>query len=420
MLIHAAVDNDLYPPLFGGTQRSFGLYRGLARRHAVRVLCVVPNRAAPAAETVAEGVALVRRKAWYTSAAWRLERAGLAPLFLAAYGHRARVGRLLESLPGHPDVLAADLNLAGLLGAADARLRVYTSHNVEYDYFRHIKSRVVAAGFWAERLRRLEARAVEQADLTVVCGEEDARRMDELYGASGDAVAVIPNGFDETRVPAPDEEARVRARATLGIADHEYAGLFLGSDTSFNRQGLRRLLEDVMPRLASGGFRLLVVGGVVGALGPRRPAWLIAQGETERLAPFLLAADAGLNPVTTGGGSNVKLPTYLGAGLAVVTTAFGLRGYASLREWASTAEPDRMAEVLRERPRGWRSRGLARPPAIEAYAWGRLGERLGAIFEGRLSARGAGPAGAGAHRTAGSEVAGSAVPRAREAGGGRT
>ena len=93
MLIHAAVDNDLYPPLFGGTQRSFGLVRGLARRNAVRVLCVVPNRAAPAAETVVEGVTLVRCKAWYTSAAWRLERAGLAPLFLAAYGHRARAAR---------------------------------------------------------------------------------------------------------------------------------------------------------------------------------------------------------------------------------------------------------------------------------------------------------------------------------------
>ena len=31
MLIHAATDQDIHPPLFGGPQRTFGLLRGLAR-----------------------------------------------------------------------------------------------------------------------------------------------------------------------------------------------------------------------------------------------------------------------------------------------------------------------------------------------------------------------------------------------------
>ena len=44
MLIHGLADNDLHPPRFGGTQRAFGLFRGLARAHDVRVLCLVPNR----------------------------------------------------------------------------------------------------------------------------------------------------------------------------------------------------------------------------------------------------------------------------------------------------------------------------------------------------------------------------------------
>lgn len=412
-MIHAAVDNDLYPPLFGGTQRSFGLYRGLARRHAVRVLCLVPNRAAPAAEAVAEGVTLVRRKAWYTSAAWRLEQAGAAPLFLAAYGHRARARRLLAALAGDPDVLAADLNLAGLLEERVGPLRVYTAHNVEYDHFRMVKSRVVLPGFWAGRMRRLEARAVERADLTVVCSDEDAARMGELYGVAAGRLAVIPNGYDETRVRPAAGSEHARARAALGIGEREYVGLFLGSDTSPNREGLARLTDRVFPALAGAGFRLLVVGGIARALGDRREPWLIAHGETDRLEPFLHAADAGLNPVTTGGGSNVKLPTYLGAGLAAVTTAFGLRGYAPLRAWATLAEPEDMAGAVRERPQGWRSRGLELPPAIGDYAWGRLGERLGAQFETRLG-RGGGSG------TAATPAAGAAgAPRARVASGGR-
>ena len=405
MLIHAAVDNDLHPPRFGGTQRSFGLYRGLARRHAVRVLCLVPNRAAGAGEVVAAGVTLVRRKAWYTSATWRLEQAGLAPSFLAAYRHRAHARRFLASLPGRPDVLAADLNLAGVLERGDARLRVYTSHNVEYDYFRLVKSRVLAAGFWAERMRRLEARAVARADLTVVCTDEDARRMRELYRAPAEAVAVIPNGFDETRVSPPDGAAHARARAALGIGEREYAALFLGSDTPFNREGLRRLTDQVFPALAGAGFRLLVVGGVARALGSRREPWLIHHEETDELEPWLHAADAGLNPVTTGGGSNVKVPTYLGAGLAVVTTEFGVRGYAPLRPWVRVAEPGAMAGALRERPQGWRARGCDLPAAVADYAWGGLGERLGAVLEARLAAT--------------REAAAPEAPPASRAGGGR-
>ena len=384
MLIHGATDNDIYPPLFGATQRSFGLFRGLAKHHEVRVLCVVGNRSRAPRETVAGGMTLVRRGAWYTSAAWRFEQAGLLPLFLAAHGHRAIAARLLESLPGRPDVLAADLNLAGLLEARGAPLRVYTAHNVEYDHFRMVKSRVALPGFWARRIRRLEAQTIERADLTVVCSEEDAARMGELYGARAERVAVIPNGFDETRVQPPAGAERERARARLGIADREYVALFLGSDTPFNREGLARLTGRVFPAIAAAGFRLLVVGGIVRSLGSRREPWLIARGETDQLEPFLHAADAGLNPVTTGGGSNVKLPTYLGAGLAAVTTAFGLRGYAPLRPWTILAEPDDLAEILRERPQGWRARGQERPPAIEEYAWGRLGERLGTEFQARL------------------------------------
>ncbi len=405
MLIHGAVDNDIHPPRAGGTQRSFGIYRGLARRHVVRVLCVVPNQSRGAREEVVERVTLVRRGAWHTSAAWRLEQAGLMPLYIAAYGHRANAARLLEALPGAPDVMAADLNLAGLLEAPGARLRVYTAHNVEFDHFRMVKSRVLAAGFWARELRRLEGRAVDRADLTVACSDEDAERMDELYGARGERVVVIPNGFDETRVRPPAQGERESARAGLGIGEGEYVGLFLGSDTPFNREGLARLTGRVFPALAGAGFKLLVVGGIARALGGAREPWLLAHGETDRLAPFLHATDAGLNPVTTGGGSNVKLPTYLGAGLAAVTTPFGMRGYASLRPWTTVSEPERMAEVLRERPRGWAIQELERPAAIEAYAWGRLGERLGEEFEARLAGR--------------PEGAAEAV-RAREAGGGRS
>jgi hypothetical protein len=383
MLIHAATDNDIHPPLFGGTQRAFGLYRGLARRHEVLALCVVPNRTvAPAEERVA-GVRLLRRKAWYTSAAWRLERARLAPMFTAAYGHALAARALARAFAGRADAVLADLYLTGLFEADPAPLPVYTSHNVEVDHFRMTRSEVALPGFWAARLRALERRAVERAALTVVCSDEDAARMRELYGVDAGALAVVPNGYDETAVRAPAAAERERARAALGLAARDYAALFVGSDFPHNRAALAWIMDRVMPALAGEGFRLLVAGSVTRSLTGRRAGWLVARAEAPDLSPLLHAADVGLNPVTTGGGSNVKLPTYLAAGLAVLTTPFGLRGYAALRPHVVVAALEETAAALRERPAGWLARGAAMPPEVAGYAWGRLGERLGEALEAR-------------------------------------
>jgi glycosyltransferase involved in cell wall biosynthesis len=389
VLIHGATDNDIYPPLFGASQRSFGLFRGLARRHEVAVLCVVPNRTAAPGEQRVASVTLIRRRAWYTSLAWRLQRAGLAPLFLAAHGHALGAAGLRRALPGEADACMADLHLAGLLGRRPARLRVLHAHNVEYDHFRFAGPSVAARGFWAARLRAMESRAVARADLVVAASDEDAARLRALYGVAAPSLAVIPNGYDETAVHPPDPEERARARAALGIGGGDYVCLFVGSDVPHNRAALGLALEGLGPALAADGFRLLVVGSVSRGLAGRRERWLVARPAVPDLLPFLHAADAGLNPATTGGGSNVKLPTYLAAGLAVVTTRFGARGYAALEPHVTIAEPDCLPDALRARPRGWSASGLARPAALDAYAWGRLGERLGEIFEAALAARGA-------------------------------
>ncbi len=398
MLIHGAVDNELHPPRFGGSQRAFGLFRGLARRHEVRVLCLVPNRSGAPREETAAGVTLLRRKAWYTSAAWRLDRAGLAPLQSAAEVHQRRAGALLAALPGRPDVLAAEFSMAGLLGRAGARLDVYLSQNVETDFFATTSGRLALGGFWRRRIRDRERRAVERAGRVVVVSDEDAARMGALHGADPARVLVVPNGYDETAVQPPTPVERERARAALGIGGGDYVALFVGSDVPHNRDAARLLVERVGPALAGRGTVLLVAGAVSKALPAAREPWLRVLGEVADLTPALHAADAGLNPVERGGGSNVKLPTYLGAGLAAVSTPFGTRGYAGLAPLAIVTGPEGFAEAIAARPRGWAARGEPIPGVVADHAWGRLGERLGSALEAAagLAAGGGRASGAGA------------------------
>jgi hypothetical protein len=237
-------------------------------------------------------------------------------------------------------------------------------------------------------VRAFEAEAVARADLVVAVSEEDAARFRALYGVPEPGLAVVPNGWDETAVRPASEPERRAARTALGLGDGDYALLFVGSDFPHNREALCWTIEALMPEAARGGAKLIVAGAVSRVLGGRREPWLIATGPVADLAPLLHAADAGLNPVDRGGGSNVKLPTCLGAGLAVITTPFGLRGYPTLAPHVTVAGRNAFAEALVARPRGWARAGGALPAEVASLAWASLGERLGERLASRLADRG--------------------------------
>lgn len=381
MRIHWACDNDVHPPLFGSTQRIFGLARGLASRADVRMLCVVPNRSRGAREERVDGVTLRRVKSWHTSLAWWLERAGVRPLFAAEAGHRARADRYRAVLGAGADVLLCDLALTGLFPGAAGALRVYHAQNVESERWRTQAPRVWRRGHWGERLAAFERRAVQECEVCLACTDEDAALLRSVHGAR--EVEVVPNGYDETALAAPSPEARLRARRALGIPDDAYVAAFVGGDWAPNHEALALLVTRVMPALAGEAIVLLAVGAVARRLaGPREP-WLVARPETRDLASVLAAADCGLNPVSRGGGSNVKVPTYLAMGLAVLSTPFGLRGFTPLADSALSLPLEDFAGALHARPRGWAARGEPAPPALAGYAWGALGAGLARALAAR-------------------------------------
>jgi len=392
MIIHGFAGNDLHPPTTGASQRLMGLYRGLARHHDTRVLALVPNRHPGPDDQRVAGVRIRRHREWYTSPAWRLEQAGLAPMFpIALSGHAARADAIAARLGGTPDVRIADLALAGVLERGDRALRVLHCHNVEVDHFASAGPRVIARNWWTHRLRAFEARACAHADLVVTVSDEDAARMGALYRVPADRLLVIPNGYDETQLAPPSGEERRAARASIQADELECVALFIGSDVPHNRAGLRLIVDQVAGQEGT-GLALLVVGSVARALGAEDRARfaraggprLVAVPETADAKAYFHAADLGLNPVAAGGGSNVKLPSYLAAGLTVLTTPHGLRGYSDLAGAVTIAGPEvfgaALARLCATRP------STVTPSALGTYAWGALGERLGVALEQRVQA----------------------------------
>lgn len=264
-----------------------------------------------------------------------------------------------------------------LRGSARAPRLVYAAHNVEQDLFR---GRTGPRGLrrpMLGRVARLERRTVAASDLVVTCTEDDARRMGELYG-SPRASAVVPNGFDEGLARAREDSARQAARDELGIGAQDTVMVFIGGRAHHNRQAVELLERRVLPDLGSSA-RLLVVGHVADAAtaGAHSPAPVMRLGHVEDLALPLAAADVGVNPVTYGSGSNLKLGDYLAAGLPVVSTPVGARGYErSVR----LAEPGEFASAVRAAL----AEG-ARGDIDPNLSWSALGRRLLALYE-RLDA----------------------------------
>ena len=255
----------------------------------------------------------------------------------------------------------------------DARI-VYAAHNVEMDYA------VAASPFYhvfARQIEELERRAVRASDLVVACTHADGRRLGALYG-DPKALAVLANGFDEREVADARRYGRAQAREELGLKPDELTILFVGGPAVHNRRAARFLEEKVLLGMSLPA-RILNTGRCA---RPGRQGRVLAVGFVQSLAPLLAAADVAVNPVESGSGSNVKLAEYVAAGLPVVTTPFGLRGYEAFADRVTVAELAGFASAVQARVH------MADPPPhIADLGWNALGARLHEVYAELLAGR---------------------------------
>jgi len=388
MRIQILVSNDVYPPTLGLSARVFSLATALAGSATVRLTCAVPSRdRAPAREQVGE-VDIRRVRTYHPTFLYYLQRARLVSDYLTAEIYRVYPGPLARAWDAAADVWQVEsLNLTTTFDRAPSgALRVYASQNVEAEWFERVGPPLVGRRRWVKRIEELERRAVEAADVVLAVCDEDRDTFQARYGAPADKVWTVDNGYDDAQVRPPTPEERAAARRELGLGE-ERALVFVGSDVPHNRSAVEALFRHLVPRLERLGARLLLVGGVSEAFEERTQRE--GRGRVRGLGvlldtrPALWASDVGLNPMTVGAGSNVKLPQYLGAGLPVVSTRFGLRGFARLAPFVRVADPEGFAEALAGDLRP--GPGLA--AALESYTWRSLGARLAERYRERREGR---------------------------------
>jgi glycosyltransferase involved in cell wall biosynthesis len=280
-------------------------------------------------------------------------RVGLPPLWLTAWlraaarspGEMLLPARLRERL-AWCDALVADFPFVHPVfsaPSAEGALRILSTHNLEHQLFDD-------QARWKNRRLRPIVRAVElegaaACDVLVSCCAGDK----QFFEANTDVrrSILVPNGIDVRRFRGIEKE-RVPVRRALGLADDVKVFLFTASQYGPNREAVDYLAAFARARagwLESERIHILVVGNVVAA--PVRRPGFTATGMVEVVEPYFAAADAALNPMATGAGTNVKMCEFIARRLPIVSTPFGTRGF-TLEDGESVFlfGPDALAPVL--------------------------------------------------------------------------
>lgn len=203
------------------------------------------------------------------------------------------------------------------------------SHNLEYRLLEQASGAFKAAAPW---MKRLEESAPAQFTDILACAEEDQRFFREHDRSGVKRIPILRGGVDPKAYIAP-AGARERIRAELGIDEQDTLLVFSGSKFLPNLEALdtiRQFCAAESAFLARERVRILALGSMSDR--PHREGALIFTGRVPEVLPYFAAADAGLNPIMTGSGANVKLFEYLAARLPIISTSFGVRG--------TTLQPD--------------------------------------------------------------------------------
>lgn len=387
-VFQATVGNRSYPPDTGGYQRTHGLSVSFPKHgDTVRRYCCTGPVAAYYVEgefidrevQIRSGLLEQRQYSIFHDIPKAVSQLGPPPFLWPAIFKSPAGQSILRDAAKHDIAMADSPYLAAFLAENTDIPTVYSSHNVEYQKYESTSSGPFAQ-FFTDRLQRVEERAVARTDLTVCTTTADAA----VFSEHADSTAVVPNGVGADRVASRPEATD---RSTYGIPDSAVVATFLGSDYGPNVEAARWLTGNWDQ--FGDDFHLLVLGASGDKIDDSAPT-VHAPGYVDDLQATLAMADVALNPMFSGGGSNIKLVEYFAAALPVVSTPFGARGFdVADGEHLCLAEREEFFDALetvgtdgQQRERlGTNGHRLAE----EQYTWESLSEQVRTRFRELVS-----------------------------------
>ena len=194
---------------------------------------------------------------------------------------------------------------------------IYDAHNCEYLLMDRILGKHMLKKFVLRQVKKIEGAACRKSDLILVCSEKEKQSFIDLYKVNENKIIIVPNGANIR------EEIEEKSREDRTV-------IFIGAYYKPNIDAARFIIKELAPRLKE--FKFLIVGTVFDAFRTEKiPGNLKFLGKVsdEELGAALKASDIAIHPMFDGSGINIKMLDYMSYGLPIVTTQIGARGIES-------------------------------------------------------------------------------------------
>jgi polysaccharide biosynthesis protein PslH len=270
-----------------------------------------------------------------------------------------------------------------------AAVRGFKTVITPYESFSLYLRRAIAAAQdnWRARLalrgqlwaaRRYESWMYTPYDTVTVLSEPD---RDDLLALNPDYnVAVIPNGIEIDRFPAPALVAKRDTAHLLFVGNYEYGP---------NQDAALWLAGEILPRVRQQArdAHLSLVGNApppeVQALANDH---ITVTGRVPDVLPYLQRATVFVCPLRYGAGIKNKVLEALASGIPVVATPFSVDGIAvtdgesALVAGGADALAEATVRVLRDTALQRRMGGRGRAVVVGRYTWRSVAERYAALY----------------------------------------
>lgn len=380
-----------YPPISGGTIKTYKLLEYLSREHELTLACLLKNDDAAQLEAYRQHSGLkniISEPLEVPRTAMNLVRSNLRLIPLNLYRNRsASFRKKLENEWSRYDIIFADHYVMYQYVPENCQAKIILhQHNCEYliwERYAEIEKNLpkkLALLNQAWHIRRYEKKICEQADVILAAPND----IDELVaiGADRKKCFLTYHLGDDSLLALPG----------LHFDNTEKALLYVGTlSWEANIHGLLWFHENVWPIVTQQhpGIKLYIVGKNP---DPRLQAMaatderIVLTGYIEDLEPYFNRARLFISPLRFGSGIKVKVISSLYRGIPCVTTSIGAEGLhlTDGHEIFIRDTPETYAEaigILLENKQAWESMSAAaRQVGAERLSWNAVFRHLDAAI----------------------------------------
>lgn len=261
-----------------------------------------------------------------------------------------------------------------LFRGIDDKLRVYNSHNCEYELYKKLHAQA-PSNHIIELVRDVEVRLLKLAGLVTYCGDDDLPAFERLLRGKLPRAVFIPNGM--TKISVSKEKSNEKIKRAV----------FIGSGHLPNVQAAEFIVETLAPACPE------VIFDIIGNCCPpgEYPANVVRHGvvETKLKSELIAAADIAINPMLGGSGSSLKILDFVAHGVPVLSTPIGMRGF-DFQDGKDCllAEAEEFPKFLKKYANELEFLEMigtsARRFALERYSWSAISNKFSNLIEEQL------------------------------------